>query len=486
MRQRRWLMSVVLLAFFLKTSLKEVENFVSAAQRPGRQPTAGAQSPDVHLRGATSQSSRLLQTSRRSVQQESKVTQDFGLELSDKDWSLFTLLLAQFPLFLGVGALIPVLPLYGKEFGLSQSSIGLLVSSPSVAKLLLNVPMGRLADTLGRRPLMVIGMLVLALGDIGTGLAVALPALIAGRFVTGAGLSIADAGTGAWIADVTENDPSKRASFLGIQTAIISLAFVLGPALGGMAVDEYGLSSIFYIVAAGAVLCAAGFATLPDQQEAKNKEEVEEPVSFSELMKSKDQQGLAGVSMAFYVGAACKFAVVPGVATEVFGATASEVGQLFSLLAAAGIFGTLAGGSLTGSIGPRLVLGACGATCALAYVVAAFATYIQAKELFVLSLATWALCGAAKSPALQSYAMEVAPSDSRGSALSVPRTAGDLTFLVAPFALGVAADQLGSEVALGLCGAAFAVGTAIFAILSSPMASDLLAAQPQPDSRRAR
>jgi len=478
-------MSVGLLAFFLNVSLKEVENFVSAATRPSRRTAVGTHSPDVHLRGASTQPLRLQQTPRRSAQQERKLAEDFGLELSDKDWSLFTLLLAQFPLFLGVGALIPVLPLYGKEFGLSQSSIGLLVSSPSVAKLLLNVPMGRLADTLGRRPLMVVGMLVLALGDIGTGLAVALPALIAGRFVTGAGLAIADAGTGAWIADVTENDPSKRAPFLGIQTAIISLAFVLGPALGGMAVDEYGLSSIFYIVAAGAVVCAAGFATLPDQQEVKCKAQEEEPLSFEELMKVKDQQGLAGVSMAFYVGAACKFAVVPGVATEVFGASASEVGQLFSLLAAAGIFGTLAGGSATGAVGPRLVLGACGFICSLAYVVAAFATYMQAKELFVLSLATWALCGAAKSPALQSYAMEVAPSNSRASALSVPRTAGDLTFLVAPFALGVAADQLGSEIALGLCGAAFAVGTAIFVTLSSPTTSDLLTQQ-QPDSRSAR
>lgn len=71
------------------------------------------------------------------------------LEASDRDFSL--LLASQFPVFVAVGALIPVLPLYGQEFGLSQSSVGLLVSSPSLAKLILNLPFGQLADSLGRR-----------------------------------------------------------------------------------------------------------------------------------------------------------------------------------------------------------------------------------------------------------------------------------------------------------------------------------------------
>jgi MFS family permease len=71
------------------------------------------------------------------------------LEASDRDFSL--LLASQFPVFVAVGALIPVLPLYGQEFGLSQSAVGLLVSSPSLAKLILNLPFGQLADSLGRR-----------------------------------------------------------------------------------------------------------------------------------------------------------------------------------------------------------------------------------------------------------------------------------------------------------------------------------------------
>ena len=48
-------------------------------------------------------------------------------EVSDRDFSL--LLASQFPVFVAVGALIPVLPLFGQEFGLSQSSVGLLLGA---------------------------------------------------------------------------------------------------------------------------------------------------------------------------------------------------------------------------------------------------------------------------------------------------------------------------------------------------------------------
>ena len=48
-------------------------------------------------------------------------------EASDRDFSL--LLASQFPVFVAVGALIPVLPLFGQEFGLSQSSVGLFLGT---------------------------------------------------------------------------------------------------------------------------------------------------------------------------------------------------------------------------------------------------------------------------------------------------------------------------------------------------------------------
>ncbi|CAE6936905.1 RE1 [Symbiodinium sp. CCMP2592] len=400
-----------------------------------------------------------------------------------REGELRVLLVSQFPVFVAVGALIPVLPLrpgqvvldfarllccgprYGQEFGLSQSSVGLLVSSPSLAKLVLNLPFGKLADTLGRRSLMVGGMILCAAADVGTGLASSLPFLVVARLLLGAGLSSSDAGASAWVADATESQPESRASFLGVQNALTALAFVLGPAVGGWLVQEFGLRSIFFAVAAGAAACAGGYSLLPELRTATPGEAKEE-TSFQELLRAPEQQALAGISVAFYAGTACKISLLPSVASEAFGAGPGEVGQLFSGLAALAIGGTLAGGRLTDAVGPKSVLLTCGSICTLAYVGAALATGAHAKDAFLGFLALWAVAAAVKSPALQAYAIATSPEDQRGAALSVPKTVGDLSYLIAPFLLGTLDDSFGPEAALLCCAGTFFAGTAWFALRS--------------------
>ncbi|CAE7325809.1 norA [Symbiodinium pilosum] len=383
---------------------------------------------------------------------------------ASREGELSLLLVSQFPVFVAVGALIPVLPLYGQEFGLSQSSVGLLVSSPSLAKLLLNLPFGKLADSIGRRSLMVGGMLLCAAADVGTGIASSLPWLILARLLLGTGLSSSDAGASAWVADATESKPESRASFLGVQNAITALAFVLGPTVGGYLVQEFGLRSIFFAVAAGAAACAGGYALLPELRTVSG--ESAEEKSFQELLQAPEQQALAGISVAFYAGTACKISLLPIVASEVFGAAPAEVGQIFSGLAALAIAGTLAGGRLTDAVGPRSVLLSCGSICTLAYVGAALATGAHSKDTFFACLAVWALAAAVKSPALQAYAIAASPEDQRGAALSVPKTVGDLSYLIAPFLLGTLDDSLGPEAALFCCASVFFAGTAWFALRS--------------------
>jgi len=277
----------------------------------------------------------------------------------------------------------------------------------------------------------------------------------------GAGLSSSDAGAAAWVADATQDRPETRASFLGTQNAMIATAFVIGPALGGVLVSQFGLRSIFFAVAIGAAACGAGYSTLPELRQA-SPADANNATSFQELIASTDQQALAGVSIAFYCGAACKIALIPAVAAEVFGASPTEVGQVFSALAALAIIGTLAGGRLTDGAGPRTVLVGCGSICALSYFGAAVAVHEHAKPEFLACLAAWAFAAAVKSPALQAFAIEAAPEDKRGAALSVPKTVGDLSYLAAPFLLGALDDMLGPDVALAVCALVFAAGTAFF------------------------
>ena len=61
---------------------------------------------------------------------------------------------SQVMLNLGVAQVVPVLPIMGQQMGLGATGLGVLISAPSAARLALNIPLGRLADTVGRKPLM--------------------------------------------------------------------------------------------------------------------------------------------------------------------------------------------------------------------------------------------------------------------------------------------------------------------------------------------
>jgi MFS family permease len=77
---------------------------------------------------------------------------------------LLTLTLIMFTNMMGFGMIAPVIPLYGRTFDVSSTMIGLLVTSFGLARLVSNIPAGRLADRIGRRKLLIVGPLISSLG----------------------------------------------------------------------------------------------------------------------------------------------------------------------------------------------------------------------------------------------------------------------------------------------------------------------------------
>src|SRR5207245_10443025 len=63
---------------------------------------------------------------------------------------------------LGFGSVVPVLPLYARSFGASQTAIGLAIAVYGLARFLVAVPVGQLADRVGRRAATALGGLVTA------------------------------------------------------------------------------------------------------------------------------------------------------------------------------------------------------------------------------------------------------------------------------------------------------------------------------------
>jgi MFS family permease len=131
---------------------------------------------------------------------------------------------------IGFGLVIPLLPFYGERFQASPQQVTVLLATYSLFQMLAAPVWGRLSDSAGRRPVLMISMTAAALAYLWLAFADALWMLFAARALAGVCAGNIAAAQ-AYIADVTP--PEKRARGMGMIGAAFGLGFIIGPALGG-------------------------------------------------------------------------------------------------------------------------------------------------------------------------------------------------------------------------------------------------------------
>ena len=144
----------------------------------------------------------------------------------------------------GFGIIIPVFPFYAEEIGASPTQLGLLMAVYSLTQLIFAPMWGRVSDRIGRKPVIMIGILGLAISFFLTGISTELWMLFVARILGGI-LSSANMPTAmAYVADITT--PENRSKGMGIIGAATGLGFVFGPAIGGV-FSKVSLSTPFYV-----------------------------------------------------------------------------------------------------------------------------------------------------------------------------------------------------------------------------------------------
>ncbi|HMU42367.1 MAG TPA: MFS transporter [Ignavibacteriaceae bacterium] len=152
---------------------------------------------------------------------------------------------------LGFGILIPILPVFAiKILGVDETAIGVTIAIYSFTQFFFNPIFGKLSDKFGRRPLIVISLLLNAIGYILFAFTNSYWMLLTSRIIAGIGGSSIGVAQ-AFIADVTTRE--ERSKGMGLIGAAFGLGFVFGPLIGGL-LSEYG-----YMVTGFA---SAGFSML--------------------------------------------------------------------------------------------------------------------------------------------------------------------------------------------------------------------------------
>lgn len=232
------------------------------------------------------------------------------------------LLLAQFILFVGVGAVIPVMPIYGKEvFGLSSAANGAIIGAPAIALVVLARPAGGFADQ-ARKPAMMIGMAVIILSDLCTATATTLPALLLGRLGLGAGRCVSECGERGYLADLASRAPASRGEIAAAQQAVSALGIAVGSPLGGLAVEHFGARAAYLCVALAALVTLSTYTALAETLGADD----ETAAAEAEADMASDEEADAGylrstvapkaVTMAATAATAAKVKAVASTAAE--------------------------------------------------------------------------------------------------------------------------------------------------------------------------
>ncbi|TVQ79645.1 MAG: MFS transporter [Flavobacteriales bacterium] len=187
---------------------------------------------------------------------------------------------SSFFFFSSFNMLIPELPGYLASMG-GEKYIGLIIALFTLTAGLSRPFSGKLADTIGRIPVMLIGVAVCLAMCTLYPLVTTVFAFLLLRFFHGFSTGFTPTGTSAYIADIVPFN--RRGEALGLHSLFASLGMAAGPALGGWIAAHFGLNTLFISAAAvsglSAILLVRLTETLPNPQKMK--------LSFLKLKKDE-------------------------------------------------------------------------------------------------------------------------------------------------------------------------------------------------------
>ncbi len=342
----------------------------------------------------------------------------------------------------GQGVITPVLPLFAAQFGAGVASVGLTLSIFGLARLLLNVPLGLLSDRYGRRVLLVAGPLVSGVGMFGSGLAADIPQLLGWRFIAGAGSAMYMTGAAIYLADIST--PANRGHFVATNQGALLVGVSLGPAIGGLVAESYGLRAPFLLVGLAALVASLyGYVRLPETRPAQAEgrdADGHAPGARSWVRRLGATNFLAVSAVTasvFLTRAAGRMTLMPLLASAGFGYSAGDLGVLFAAMALINLLGLAPAALLTDRIGRKWAIVPSGLVVALGLALMAGAAssvqFLTAALVVAIGTTFW-------GPAPAAYATDLAAPELRGLALGLNRSAGDAGMVLGPVLLGALAD----------------------------------------------
>ena len=236
------------------------------------------------------------------------------------------LALSVFSSMLGIGFILPILPLYAKGMDATGIWVGLIFVSFSISRTVLMPICGRLSDRWGRKVFICPGLLAFALVSIGYVWAAGLHELLVVRLLHGCAAGMLLPIAQAYVGDLIPR--GQEGTWMGYFNAAFFLGFGFGPLMGGVLTDSFGVDATFYGMGILNLLAFfLAFCFLPETR-ARSGIASNPP---RRARQSSVLRGLFGYRLMHAFGKGCFACFIPIFGFFWLGLTPSQVGILIAL-----------------------------------------------------------------------------------------------------------------------------------------------------------
>ena len=362
----------------------------------------------------------------------------------------------------GFGLIIPAIPIFAKTFGVSNTLIGLIISSFAIMRFVSGLFSGKLVDRFGERVVLGFGLFMVSAFTLLAGLAQNYEQLLIFRTAGGLGSSMFSISAGALILRVVSDSQRGRAQSL--YNGGFIAGGVAGPAFGG-ALIAISPRAPFFIYST--LLIAAGTVSLVYLHESRLGAKVESTkeeraLTIREALQIKPY--LYSLFLAFlgsWVLFGMRSSILPLFVVEDLGASASIVGLSFTIALVAQGAVMVRAGKYSDKNGRRPVIltGFSIVMLALALLIVSTNVYMYIGAMIVMGL------GAGFAASAGAIIGDVIKGKS-GKVYAFWQMSGDAGMMVGPVLLGFVSDHYSYRTAIGVSAAVFSL--AILAAIRIP------------------
>ena len=350
--------------------------------------------------------------------------------------------------FTSAGVTLPAVPLYvAGPLGGSEVAVGLAVGMFSASALLTRPFAGRLGDTRGRRPLMVLGAAVVGASIMGYALASSVVILTLFRLLTGVGEALFF--TAATVAAVDLAPEERRGEAVSFFTLALYIGIGVGPAIGEGMIDAFGFTATWGMAAALAALASILAVRIPETRPERGPE-----LGSGRLIHRAAL--LPGVAFLGAVWGQAGFLAFAALYAKSIGLESSQ--YVFLLYSAVVVLFRWIGARVPDRIGPVLA-----SRLALAFGVVGLSlmALLRTPAGLLASTVVFAVGSALAFPALVMLSLRGTNPSERGGVMGTFGAFVDIGFGIGPATLGFVAHSLGYQgLFFGAAGVA-AVGLAL-------------------------